>query len=242
MVLRKMSFNADAIEREKNRIETEYRRRESEVEADLYAPWQPAESFIVSERKNTAARLLQKAGKFPVAGDKCLEIGFGKLGWLADLLSWGLRETNLHGIELDEKRARVAQNALPKADLRIGDAANLPWENDSFKFVVASTVFSSILDSDVRKLIAAEISRVLISGGVFVWYDLAVDNPRNPNVKGINAKELKNLFPQFEGEIKRVTLAPPIARTVAPRSLTLAAILNAFPFLRTHLLAVLVKN
>jgi len=237
-----MSFNADAIEREKNRIETEYRRRETEVESDLYAPWQPAESFIVAERKNTAARLLQNAGKFPVLGDKCLEIGYGKLGWLADLISWGLRETDLSGIELDEKRARIAQNALPNADLRVGDATNLPWADDSFKVVVASTVFSSILDADVRKLIAGEISRVLISGGVFVWYDLAVDNPRNRNVKGISAKELKNLFPQFAGEIKRVTLAPPIARLIAPRSLTLATFLSAFPFLRTHLLAVLVKN
>lgn len=237
-----MSIGSDAIEREKNRIETEYRRREAEVEADLYAPWQPAESFIVSERKNTAARLLQNAGKFPVAGDKCLEIGFGKLGWLADLLSWGLRETDLHGIELDEKRARVAQKALPQADLRIGDATGLPWENDSFELVIASTVFSSILDANVRKLIAAEINRVLIPGGVFVWYDLAVDNPRNPNVNGIGAKELKNLFAGFEGQIKRLTLAPPLARRVAPRSITLAALLNALPFLRTHLLAVLVKK
>jgi ubiquinone/menaquinone biosynthesis C-methylase UbiE len=237
-----MSSNTDAIEREKTRIETEYRRREAEVAADLYAPWHPAESFILSERKNTAAHLLQKTGKFPHAGDRCLEIGYGKLGWLADLISWGLRETDLHGIELDEKRAGQAQAALPNADLRVGDATRLPWENDSFKVVVASTVFSSILDSDVRKLIAGEISRVVTRGGVVIWYDLAIDNPRNPNVKGIPAKELKELFPGFNRKIKRVTLAPPIARLVAPRSLTTAALLNAFPFLRTHLLAVLVKD
>jgi SAM-dependent methyltransferase len=237
-----MSPNADAIEREKNRIETEYRRRETEVEADLYAPWQPAESFIVAERKSTAAGLLHKAGKFPQTGDQCLEIGYGKLGWLADLISWGLRETDLHGIELDEKRARQAQTALPNADLRVGDATKLPWENDSFKIVITSTVFSSILDLNVRKLIAEEISRVLMSGGVLLWYDLAIDNPRNKNVKGIGAKELKNLFPNFDGEIKSVTLAPPIARLIAPRSLTLATFLSAFPMLRTHHLAVLVKS
>ena len=237
-----MLYNADAIEREKNRIESEYRRREAEIAADLYAPWQPAESFIVSERKNTAARLLHKAGKFPNAGDRCLEIGYGKLGWLADLISWGLNETDLHGIELDEIRARQAQIALPNADLRVGNAASLPWENDSFKVVIASTVFSSILDSDVRKLIAGEIHRVLANGGVLLWYDLAVNNPRNPNVKGISATELKMLFPGFEADIKRVTLAPPIARLIAPRSLTLATLLSALPFLRTHLLAVLVKN
>ncbi len=237
-----MSINADAIEREKNRIETEYRRREREVEADLYAPWQPAESLIVSERKNTAAVLLHNAGKFPNGGDQCLEIGYGKLGWLADLISWGLRETDLHGIELDAKRARLAQNALPNADLRVGDATRLPWEKDTFKMVVVSTVFSSILDLNVRKLIAGEIGRVLSSGGVLLWYDLAMDNPRNKNVKGISGKELKKLFPDFDGKTRAVTLAPPIARLIAPRSLTLATFLSAFPMLRTHLLAVLVKN
>ncbi len=237
-----MSINADAIEREKNRIETEYRRREAEVEADLYAPWNPAENFIVSERKNKAAFLLHKAEKFPQTGEKCLEIGYGKLGWLADLISWRLRETDLHGIELDEKRAGIAKNALPNADLRVGDATKLPWEKDFFKVVVVSTVFSSILDLNVKKLIAEEISRVLISGGVLIWYDLAVDNPRNKNVKSISVKELKNLFTDFDGAIKSVTLAPPIARLIVPRSLTLATFLSAFPFLRTHLLAILVKN
>ncbi len=237
-----MSINADAIEREKNRIEAEYRRRETEIEADLYAPWQPSESFMVSERKNTAAVLLHKAGKFPQGGDQCLEIGYGKLGWLADSLSWGLCVRDLHGIELDEKRAQIAQIALPEADLRIGDATALPWEPGYFKVVVVSTVFSSILDFTVRKLIAEEIKRVLVPGGVLLWYDLAIDNPRNQNVRGINAKELKNLFMNFDGKIKSITLAPPIARLIVPRSLTLATLLSAFPMLRTHLLAVLVKN
>jgi SAM-dependent methyltransferase len=237
-----MAFNTEAITKEKLRIEQEYRRREAEVEADLYAPWQPAENFILAERKSTAALLLHEAGKFPAAGDRCLEIGYGKLGWLADLISWGLREKDLHGLELDERRAHYAQTALPSADLRVGDATRLPWEDDPFKIVIVSTVFSSILDLNVRRLIADEISRVLVPGGVLLWYDLAVDNPRNPNVKSIKAKKLKELFPGFDGKIKSVTLAPPLARAIAPRSRTLATVLSALPVLRTHILAVLVKN
>lgn len=234
--------NADAIEREKNRIEIEYVRRETEVRADLYAPWQPAENFILSERKCRAAALLHNAGKFPVVGDQCLEIGFGKLGWLADLLSWGLRETDLHGIELDEKRARLAQNALPNADLWIGDATKLPWESDFFKIVITSTVFSSILDPGVRKLIADEITRVLTPGGVLLWYDLAIDNPRNANVKGIDKNGLRGLFPSLTAHIQSITLAPPIVRFIAPRSQTLTALLSSIPMLRTHLLALLFKK
>ena len=237
-----MSPNRDAIEREKKRIKDEYRRRETEVDADLYAPWQPAESFIVSERRSLAALSLHKHGKFPAAGDQCLEIGYGKLGWLADLISWGLRETDLHGIELDEKRAQIAQNALPNADLRTGDATKLPWENDSFKIIIASTVFSSILDLNVRNGIAAEIERVLMPGGVLLWYDLARDNPRNPNVKSIKADELRQLFPRFAAQIEPVTLAPPIARFIVPKNRTLAVFLSSIPMLRTHLLGLLFKN
>jgi ubiquinone/menaquinone biosynthesis C-methylase UbiE len=237
-----MTSEVEAFAKEKFRIQQEYRRREAEIEPNLYAPWQPAQMFFLSERKRAAASLLHQSGKFPVAGDQCLEIGYGKLGWLADLISWGLRETDLHGIELDEERARYAQDALPQADLRVGDATRLPWQNDSFKLVVASTVFSSIIDLNVRKRVALEISRVLMPSGVLLWYDLAVNNPRNDHVRGIRAKEIRRLFPGFEGKIKSETLAPPIARFVAPRSITLATLLGAFPMLRTHLLAVLIKN
>lgn len=237
-----MLSNTEAIEREKNRIESEYRRREEEIDSDLYAPWQLAEHFMLSERKSWAAYLLHQAGKFPVAGDQCLEIGYGQIGWLADLISWGLRETDLHGIELDEKRARIAQDALPKADLRTGDAAKLPWANNSFKIVIVSTVFSSILDVNVRNEIAGEIERVLLPGGVLLWYDLAFDNPRNSNVKSIKANELRQLFPGFKTYIRRVTLAPPLARFIVRRNRTLAVFLSAIPLLRTHLLGLLFKK
>lgn len=236
-----MLTQTDAVASEKQRIENEYRRREAELASDLYAPWQPSENFILSERKSAAASMLHAGGKFPVAGDKCLEIGYGKLGWLADLISWGMRETDLHGIELDSKRAQVAQSSLPNADLRIGDATDLPWSDNEFKLIIVSTVFSSILNAEVRQMIAGEITRVLARGGVLLWYDLAVNNPRNLNVKRINAAELKKLFPSLSAEIKSVTLAPPIARSIVPVSQTLAMLLSAVPFLRTHLLGVLQK-
>ncbi len=237
-----MNYDAKLFSGETARIKSEYVRREKEIDADLYAPWQPAENFIVWERKATAADLLHKAGKFPKRGEKVLEIGYGKLGWLADLISWGVTESDLHGIELDEKRAAEARAALPNADLRTGDAANLPWENETFNSVVISTVFSSILNSELKKLIASEIERVLISGGVVIWYDLAVNNPKNANVKAVKADELKRLFPNFTRTTKRITLAPPIARFTAPKSGLLTAFFNSFKILRTHFLAVLIKK
>jgi SAM-dependent methyltransferase len=169
-------------------------------------------------------------------------VGYGSLGWLADLLSWGLCQADLHGVELDAVRAAVAREALPGADLRVGDAAELPWPHGSFRLVIASTLFTSILDAEVRRNVADEIVRVLAPDGVLLWYDFAVDNPRNPNVRRVTRRELAALFPTLRGPIRSVTLVPFLARAVAPRSWTVATLLEAVPFLRTHLLAVLSKE
>lgn len=227
---------------ERSRISEEYRRRSVEVSADLYAAWQPAEILSRTTRTRAAARMLHRAGAFPESGKQCLEIGFGSLGWLGALIGWGLREADLHGIELDPKRAAKACEALPSADLRVGDATELPWDDNSFHLVVASTVFTSVLDDRVREMIAKEIVRVLAPGGALLWYDFAVNNPRNPHVRKVDRRELRKLFPRLSGEIKSITLAPPIARFIAPKSWVLATILEAIPFLRTHLIGVLVKK
>jgi len=232
----------DPVFAERERIQAEYRRRELEIDPDTYATWQPAEMFIREERRRRAIMLLNESDLFPKAGDRCLEIGFGSLGWLGDLISWGLREQDLHGIELNEGRAQKAREALPNADLRIGDATELPWSDNQFDLVIASTVFSSILDEHVQKTIADEIVRVLKPGAAFIWYDLAVNNPRNPNVRGINRNQIRMLLPGLEGKLKSVTLAPPLARFVTPYSWLLAGMLASIPWLRTHLLGVLIKN
>jgi len=135
----------------------------------------------------------------------------------------------------------IGRGILPLADLRIGDATELPYPSNVFRLVIASTVFTSILDSNVRRLVADEISRVLAKGGALLWYDFAFNNPRNPHVRKVSRKELRSLFPLLTGKIRSVTLAPPLARLIAPWSLTLARLLELIPLLRTHLLAVLVK-
>ena len=230
------------IRREVQRVKAEYRRREFEVQSDLYAPWQPAEILMTAERKRMAATMLRAIDKFPVAGQRCLEIGYGKLGWLADLLSWGLRSSDLYGIELDEERARPAREALPDAHLEMGDATRLPWADDQFHYVVISTLFSSILNGTVRKAIAEEISRVLRTGGVVILYDIAVDNPGNKGVRRVKRSEVRSMFAGFDCHLRSLTLAPPIARMVAPRSWALANFLSGIPLLRTHLIGILVKR
>jgi len=134
--------NQALVAAERERIHLEYQRRAREVSADLYAAWQPAARFMLDSRNRRGAEMLHKLNVFPGPGDHCLEVGYGALGWLSEMIGWGVPESDLHGIELDAKRAARAREVLPVADLRIGDAVDLPWADRSFELVIASTVFT----------------------------------------------------------------------------------------------------
>jgi hypothetical protein len=84
--------------------------------------------------------------------------------------------------------------------------------------------------------------RVLKPGGVVLWYDFRFNNPRNLEVRGIEAAEIRSLFPECSVDLKKVTLAPPLARRVVPISWTSAELLEKLPFLRTHYLGVIRKS
>jgi ubiquinone/menaquinone biosynthesis C-methylase UbiE len=218
-----------------------HQRRAREVAPDLYSPWQPGEDFMRSERRRVAAQMLYRNGVFPAPGTLCLEVGCGSLGWFPELIGWGLRASDLHGIEMDPVRAREIRERLPVADLRTGDATNLPWPEESFGLAISSTVFTSIIDRSRREAVAEEITRVLKPGGALLWYDFAI-HPRSNDVRAIGRRELATLFPKLSGEVRRITLAPPLARLVAPRSWLAATLLGSIPLLRTHLIAVLIKT
>lgn len=226
---------------ERERIQREYARRREHVDESVYAPWNDAAALSWSSRRRMAAKLLHANGVFPASQSRCLEIGCGSGGWLPDLIAFGAREANLSGIDLDESRVGQARAALPAADLRVGDASELPFADASFSLVVASTVLTSILSAGMRKSVANEVVRVLSPGGALLWYDFALDNPRNKNVRAVKRAEIVALFPTLRADVRSVTLAPPVARLVAPVSYTLATVLEAIPFLRTHLIGVLVK-
>jgi SAM-dependent methyltransferase len=206
-----------------------------------YAPTNLAELFLREGRKRTAVSLLVANGQFPTARTEILEVGVGRMGWLPDFLCWGVPPERLHGIDVDPARVDAAQKLFPNADLRIGDASMLPWESATFDLVVASTLFTSLLDQPLRVAVAQEIARVLRPQGAVLFHDFVVNNPRNPHVRKVTLPELQGLFPGLRIDRRSACLAPPLARAIAPRARWLAALLEAIPFLRTHLVAVLTK-
>ncbi len=219
----------------------EYERRDRAGDTQLYAKHSPSYLLMSQARERVSLRMLDRAGVFPQPGTPCLEVGHGRLGALGTLLSWGVRASDLHGIEMDPRRSALAKAAIPGADLRVGDARSLPWADGTFGLVVTWTVFSSILDDEARRGVAAEIVRVLRPGGALLFYDLAWNNPNNPKVRRLGGQELDRLFTGLVGSTSSATLAPPLARFFAPRSWLVATALDSLPFLRSHRVGVWVK-
>lgn len=70
----------------KQQVLQEYRRRETAVAPELYAPWNSAEALLRDGRRRLAVKMLRQTSVFPKPGDQCLEVGYGHLGWLAELV------------------------------------------------------------------------------------------------------------------------------------------------------------
>jgi SAM-dependent methyltransferase len=224
---------------EAERIVSEYGRRSAELEPERYAPTNPAALFIRQSVERAAVAELRRAGALPLAGRRILDAGCGSGQWLADLETWGASREQLAGLDLVAERVEHARARLPGADIRLGDASELPWEDASFGLVLQSMMFSSILDPGVRAAAAGELARVLEPGGLLLSYDFFTGSPGNPNVRGLRRRELAELFPGFELRWRRVTLAPPLTRLLAPRARPLATALQSLRLLDTHALAVL---
>lgn len=198
----------------------------------------PATWLMVQERQRAILRLLAGSPRLRDVGAlRLVEVGCGTGGNLLDLLRMGFRPVNLEGIELLEERVRAAREVLPPAlRLHAGDAASAEIEPGSRDLVLQAVVFSSILDPGFQERLAARMWSWLRPGGGVLWYDFTWDNPRNPDVRGVPVRRVRALFPEGRMEVRRVTLAPPIARRAAAIHPSLYGFLNAMPFLRTHVL------
>lgn len=243
-------FDADRAEREAGRIVEEYARRDRARSSGLRSAERPAvREFFEGGKRRAIERLLADTGRLPLSGRRILDVGCGSGAWLARYVAWGAAPGNLAGIDLREQAVEAAHRRLEQLggtgeaspDLRTGDAACLPWPDASFSLVSQFTVFTSILDDEARRWVAGEMWRVLAPGGAVLWYDFRYDNPANPNVRRVGRDEIESLFPGASIRLRRVTLAPPLARALASWAAPVARGLERLVVLNTHLLGLLEK-
>ncbi len=210
---------------------------------DRYSFLQPDVWQAVQERQRVMLRLFRRLGWTTLADRRVFEVGCGEGGNLLELLRIGFAPQHLAGVELLPERLARARQALPVAlSLHAGDASTLTLPAQAFDIVLQSTVFSSLLDDAFQQRLAAQMWRWVAPGGGVLWYDFAVDNPRNPDVRGVPLARVRALFPQAQAQAWRVTLAPPLARAACRLHPALYGVFNRVPLLRTHRLVWLGKG
>lgn len=223
----------------KNELDRYYQKFHQTSQAtSRYAPTNPGHLFMVQQRQRATFHLFRQAEIESLSDLRILEIGCGTGGVLAEYLPHSYYPGSLHGIELLDWRIAIAKERFPHLPLLCADGQQLPYADQSFDLVLQYTVFTSILDEDIKRRLAQEMVRVTAPGGAILWYDFWI-NPFNRHVKGIRPAEIRALFPDARFTLQRVTLAPPITRLLAPRSWLACYLIEQLRIFNTHYLVLI---
>ncbi len=230
----------DTFGREESRIQEAYAKRQGD---NRYSLFDPGALFIVQEIERSLLALLQQRGFSSLETKRILEIGCGAGFWLREFIKWGANPKHITGIDLLADRITKARDLCPAAvRLDCASATKLPYADRTFDLVMQFTVFTSILDSTMKQQIASEMLRVVNRDGLMLWYDYHVNNPWNPDVRGVKKAEIYQLFPHCHIELRRITFIPQLTRLLAPYSWLMCYLLAKIPLFCTHYLGVIQKE
>ncbi|MBI4686404.1 MAG: methyltransferase domain-containing protein [Nitrospirae bacterium] len=228
---------------ELSRIKEAYKKRDESGKSKLYSFFSPSYVVVTQQRERAVLDMLSKYGIADLSVKKVLDVGCGNGGILRECIRYGALPENLYGIDLLPERIESARKLSPHSiEFRHGNAEKLPYDNYAFDIVLCFTVFTSILDTHMKRNLAKEMLRVLKPDGIILWYDYHMNNPKNPDVRGVKKKEIYELFPNCSIGLNRITLAPPIARLIAPYSLLACYILERLKIFNTHYMGVIKRK
>lgn len=233
-------ISIDPFVGETERIRAAYAKR---GERPVYSVLEPAQRLALQERENKLLEMFALHGfDSRLCKAKILEVGCGSGIWLRKFVRWGASPQNMIGIDLISDRITEARSVCPPAiTLRCQNATDLANLAGDFDLILQSTVFTSILDQQMKRQIATEMLRKLRADGIIVWYDFHVNNPANPDVRGIARSEIRQLFPDCQIHLEKLTLAPPLGRPIARVSHGLYRAVSAIKPLCTHYLGIIRK-
>ena len=220
---------------EAEQMQTRYDKRKQLDQSSLN--YKLYDHLIRAEREEKFIRFLHQH-KVNLREAVCLEIGAGTGGNLGFFFRLGAKPGNVFANELLPDRQQHLREHFPHVQLIPGDATELNMAR-RFDVILVSTVFSSVLDNAAREQLAKAIASFLSERGVLLWYDFVYDNPKNPDVKGMPLRDVKQMFSPLKiSGTYNVTLLPPLGRMFPNQYHLLNGLL---PFLRTHVACAFVR-
>jgi SAM-dependent methyltransferase len=219
---------------EQERINHVYRQWHGGAALARYAWHRPEIVHQSAARTRVLAALLSATVGQDLSALRAVDVGCGGGAFLRQLIDWGATPAHLAGTELQQDRLDQA-NARTAPGVRWHLGQLDAFANDSVDLVSAHTVFSSILDEDVRRALAAEMWRVLRPGGWALIFDFRYNNPRNTNVRKVSEVELLRFWPAEKRRYRTLMLLPPLGRALARLPWLAPELLAAvLPLLRSH--------
>jgi ubiquinone/menaquinone biosynthesis C-methylase UbiE len=189
----------DYIQREESRIRIVYAKRDTSGKPALYAWHRPDALYMEYRIKEGWVQAFKAADFQDISSLEILEVGCGAGRWLRTLTEWGATTSRLHGVDLLEDRIVKAMALSPAGiDFKVSNACSLDYPDEAFDLCIAFTVFSSVLEAEVRLSLAREMERVVRRGGWVMIFDYALSDPRNPDTIGIRKKEIIRLWPHLK--------------------------------------------
>lgn len=228
---------------EEAHIKSVYAKRQRSIPKGRYSHFNSGHLFLVQERERRFLALFDKYHCRSLVLKLILEVGCGTGFWLREFVKWGARPENITGVDLLPDRIDEAKKLCPgTAKIQCGDASKLAFPDATFHIVLQSTVFTSVLNDNLKRQIASEMLRVVKPDGLILWYDYHINNPRNHDVRAVKKQEIFQLFPNCRIDLQRITLAPPLSRLLAPYSWGVCYFLEKLKVFNTHYLAVIRKR
>jgi len=219
---------------EQERINQVYRQWHGGAALAKYAWHRPDVVRQMAARSRVLAELLPLTVGRDLSAVRALDIGCGSGSFLRQLIDWGATPAHLAGTELQQDRLDQAKTrTAPGVRWHLGQVDAFP--DASMDLVSAHTVFSSILDEDVRRTLAAEMWRVLRPGGWTMIFDFRYTSPRNAHVRKVTDVELLRFWPAASRHYRTLVLIPPLGHTLAALPWLIPETLaTLIPPLRSH--------
>ncbi len=165
-----------------------YRDQDPEIKA-MWAPFAEDEVLHRTQQYWMLATLFRSIHRDDLAGLKILDVGCGNGRVLRSFLDMGASSKDLSGVDVHVGAIERARLISPELDLRVSNGIDLEFPDSSFDVVTQFVVFSSIFSSDLRVRLAAEILRVVRSGGYILWWDID-QTAQSDSPSGLDPNEL----------------------------------------------------